>query len=403
MTAVNKGLVMTKRVLAVCSFTPFPVHGGDSVRVVGLLKALSNYADLTVWCVDSLGGDAALLRRYLTQAEVVAFARDRPANSGRAANLHRYLQATRNGVPSWILKRQSASLHDSLLESQEEWDGVIALGEASAQYFDGFGGRWHWDKFNIQSVSLKDEFTLRTSPTVALREYVTLHATRRYEKKWSCHASTFSVTNDVEAARFLSVFGRVPCIVHSTVSYPYDIVRRPEPGRLLWLGSFGYRSNRVGLREFLEGSWADLAEDFELRVVGSKMTDHDRRWLASFANVNPIGFVDDLAEELSLAQLGIVPVWSGGGTKMKTLTMMAAGLPVVSTSVGLEGIPRNEGILKYFEVAEGADFASAVRMAALDSGLDLIGMRGRELVRAHFTEDGIGNQYLELIRNVLGG
>ncbi len=56
------------------------------------------------------------------------------------------------------------------------------------------------------------------------------------------------------------------------------------------------------------------------------------------ANIKSIGFIKDLYKILSIVDIAIVPLKSGAGTKLKVLDYMGAGLPIVTTKKGIEGI-----------------------------------------------------------------
>ncbi len=64
------------------------------------------------------------------------------------------------------------------------------------------------------------------------------------------------------------------------------------------------------------------------------------------------GWVDELAPELARAAVVVAPLRSGGGTKLKVLEALAAGRPVVATTVGAEGIEVGDG--EHLLVADGA-------------------------------------------------
>jgi glycosyltransferase involved in cell wall biosynthesis len=57
-----------------------------------------------------------------------------------------------------------------------------------------------------------------------------------------------------------------------------------------------------------------------------------------------VGSIDDLAEVIPAADLAVVTLQEGGGTRMKILDYFAAGVPVISTSKGIEGIPVENGV-----------------------------------------------------------
>ena len=57
-----------------------------------------------------------------------------------------------------------------------------------------------------------------------------------------------------------------------------------------------------------------------------------------------LGFVDDLAAELARARAVVVPLWQGGGTRLKVLESLAAARPVAGTSLGVEGVGFEQGV-----------------------------------------------------------
>jgi glycosyltransferase involved in cell wall biosynthesis len=96
--------------------------------------------------------------------------------------------------------------------------------------------------------------------------------------------------------------------------------------------------------------------------------------------VQVLGFVPDLHEELARADVGVVPLLSGGGVKLKTLELLAAGRAVVTTPIGVEGIDARDG--EHLLVARTAEeFAARVTRLLTDDQLRRrLAARGRELV-----------------------
>ena len=71
-----------------------------------------------------------------------------------------------------------------------------------------------------------------------------------------------------------------------------------------------------------------------------------------------MGLVDEIDEELARADVEIVPIRSGGGTRVKVIEAFAHRVPVVSTPVGCEGLEVSDGV--HLLVAdEPGDFAAA--------------------------------------------
>jgi polysaccharide biosynthesis protein PslH len=95
--------------------------------------------------------------------------------------------------------------------------------------------------------------------------------------------------------------------------------------------------------------------------------------------------VADAVTELARSRVAVVPLLSGSGTRLKILEAWAAGLPVVSTSLGAEGLPvrDSETVL----LADGAaNFAAAVtRLLTCTELRHNLGEAGRLLLDKEFT------------------
>jgi glycosyltransferase involved in cell wall biosynthesis len=97
------------------------------------------------------------------------------------------------------------------------------------------------------------------------------------------------------------------------------------------------------------------------------------------------GPVDDAIRELARAKVAVVPVLAGSGTRLKILEAWAAGVPVVSTTLGAEGLGARDG--ESLLLADGGPaFAEAVsRLLACMDLRQRVGAAGRLLLEKEFT------------------
>jgi O-antigen biosynthesis protein len=116
-----------------------------------------------------------------------------------------------------------------------------------------------------------------------------------------------------------------------------------EPGTLLFLGSFRHIPNREALDWFLHHVWPRIVEgrtETRLVIIGSDPPP--RHSLPQIGSIEMIGFVDDVRDALARYAVFICPILSGSGVRVKLLEAFAAGIPVVSTTVGAEGLARHD-------------------------------------------------------------
>ena len=154
--------------------------------------------------------------------------------------------------------------------------------------------------------------------------------------------------------------------------------RADEPLQVLFVGSVSYEPYRHGLLWFAN-EVLPLVDDLDVRftVVGGRprgAADHER--------IDYVGRVAQLDEWYARAHVVVVPVFQGSGTRLKIPEAMSYSRPVVSTTLGAEGLPLEAG--EHFLAADDAQsFAAALRdvatrLAARDPSLEKMIDRGRE-------------------------
>jgi len=150
-----------------------------------------------------------------------------------------------------------------------------------------------------------------------------------------------------------------------------------EPLTMLFVGSFRHDPNRVAVDWFVhEVLPLILAKQPRAKLVIAGSDPPAAHTYADFAgNMEMQGYVEDVREPLARYEVFVCPILSGSGVRVKLLEAFAAGIPVVSTKVGAEGLAVKDGefcaladdatgfaerVIALFENHEGA-VAMAVR------------------------------------------
>ncbi len=119
------------------------------------------------------------------------------------------------------------------------------------------------------------------------------------------------------------------------------IVERPAgpPWRLLFWGAMGREENATAarwlVREMLPRLRADAGR-FQLTLLGSNPPADLQE--AAAPDLEVPGFVTEPAPWFDRAHLAVLPLFEGAGVKVKVLECLAAGIPVLTTEIGAEGI-----------------------------------------------------------------
>lgn len=129
--------------------------------------------------------------------------------------------------------------------------------------------------------------------------------------------------------------------------FVYQVQRQPhkiEPKSLLFWAAMNRPENEEAILLFVERCFQKLLQqdaEFKLYIVGANPSAKVK-YLKS-ENIIVTGFIEDPTEYFERAAMGITPLQTGAGVKLKTLEMLEAGLDVISTRVGAEGVePRRE-------------------------------------------------------------
>jgi glycosyltransferase involved in cell wall biosynthesis len=121
-------------------------------------------------------------------------------------------------------------------------------------------------------------------------------------------------------------------------------------GSLLFVGTLDYIPNEDAVHYFasailpiLLALTNETAARIDFRIVGIKPPKSFEK-LAGRAGLRVVGPVRDLADEYGRARMLVVPLRAGSGTRIKILEAFRFGVPVVSTSIGAEGLGAQDGV-----------------------------------------------------------
>jgi hypothetical protein len=308
------------------------------------LRSLNTVADLTVYVVRRSSTSPTLMQELQDQlpgASITTFPLP-DLRTSHGAKLRRWLRSIATKTPVWVLNRYSPQLDAALSASARDFDVVVFLGEAAGIYsVHCKSASKHLDKANVLSRSSTQEAAHATSTERKLRLTVVAWLSRRYERRVLQSVHSVAVTSSEEARRLEADYGRTAdAILPSAIDvtgYPSQF--NPRGRDVVWLGSLEYRSNVAGLERFLaEGVPILRAAGLTLAVVGSGSNPRIATLCRETPGVEYRGFVADLTSLVPSARAAVVPLWSGAGVKLKTLTLMNLGLPIAATTVAMEGI-----------------------------------------------------------------
>lgn len=169
---------------------------------------------------------------------------------------------------------------------------------------------------------------------------------------------------------------------------------------LLFIGTLKYDPNLHGLRWFLRCVWPRLRSSYpklKLDVVGEGGDAYSD--IQAISGVQVHGYVPEPSAYWERAALAIVPVFAGGGTRIKILDAWQRCVPVVSTTIGVEGLDTVSGV--HLFIADTPDeFACACeRLLGSHSLREQIAQRASALIEAFYNQKAIKGAIREIVQS----
>jgi glycosyltransferase involved in cell wall biosynthesis len=193
-----------------------------------------------------------------------------------------------------------------------------------------------------------------------------LRKMERFERNVLSRFRTVVAVSERDADRFRKDFGIARAeVIPTGVDLDYFTCTPPEEGaaRIAFTGSMDWLPNIDAIDWFLDEVWnlvARACPDANLTIVGrnppgsliEKVRARGVPWELT-------GFVEDVRPHVRGSSAFIIPLRVGGGTRIKVFEAMAMGCPVVSTSIGVEGLPLGPD-RHYLRADTAPDFAAAL-------------------------------------------
>jgi polysaccharide biosynthesis protein PslH len=410
------------RILVVAGDFPWPARDGYRIRLGHIVRALAQIGDVDLFAasrgeedVSDVPGDVELAR-----CKVVPTPRLLPLTAGLLARTLASSQPKRLLWHDWDSVRRRLDAWASPpydLAWYGPWDTMAGLGSVEARHV--ILDADNLEDMRERSLRAAHSRDLRSllehpKPTTAYLRDVGAHAkgiasSTVDARRWG--SLQHRLAGQADAVQVCSELDRRRLGTRNAVVIPngYDdpgVGEPPSPAGnvMMMIGRWPYPPNSDGarfyVREILPRIRAHVP-DATIRLVGRGAGHLDS--LRGIPGVEIVGEVPDVADELARARLVVVPLRAGSGTRLKVLEAFAFRVPVVSTSIGCEGIDAVPGT--HLLVADRPDdFAQAcIRLLTDDDLHHGVARDARMLFESHYRWDDIRQSVSHLVGSVVGG
>ncbi len=178
-----------------------------------------------------------------------------------------------------------------------------------------------------------------------------------------------------------------------------------EPPSIVFTGSMDWRANIDAIEYFRDTIWPLIAVDVpQVRMTIVGRNPPQRLIDAAHRQGLPwhfTGFVDDTRGYIQTADLSVIPLRVGGGTRLKAYEAVALGSPLVATSIGIEGLPLIDS--EHCLIADSpAQFAAAVvRLLKDDELREHIAQSAYEFVAQNFSSAHVADRFIDICNEAI--
>ena len=317
--------------------------GGGALRTASLLHYLAQHRDVDLITFrhrpeqDPAGAIPPGLLRQVHVIDLPFHRKD--ALSRMARNTRRLLL----NVPPLVDRFRGHAARIRELIGGTHYDIALIEHFWCAEYHTVLAGNADAVVLNLHNIeSVLHETCASASPLWSVPAHkLFAGASARLERQWLPRFDELLVTSEEDAARARKLAPAVDICI-----YPNAAPLRPQPlipdqPVVAFSGNLEYHPNQAAVEFFAHAIWPQLIARrprLKWRLIGMN-PEGIQGTISHLENVECTGAVPDAIEELARAQIVVVPLLSGSGTRLKIVEAWAAGRAVISTPLGAEGLP----------------------------------------------------------------
>ncbi len=386
-------------------YLPYPLMSGGQTRSFNLIKNLSKKHEITLFSLikdEKEKENISELLKYCKKVSVF--------NRSRSPWTIRNLLLTGFGwYPFLVIRNLSSEEKEAIKKelSEEKYDLIHA---------ETFYVMPHIPRTSVPVLLVEqtieylvyNHFVEKQAPKI-LRPILRLDVLKL--KYWETHfwkqaKKVVAMSgSDREEMRKLSPGLSIDIVPNGIdINYFSKKERKEEPiKRVLYVGNFTWLQNTEAVRILVNSVWPKIKKsvpDVKLWIVGTHMNSEIKD--LSSVDIEVTEGLEDIRDAYKNASVLVAPIKGPGGTRLKILEAMASALPVVTTSVGAEGLgvrDNNEALIRD-SLDSLAD--AAIRVLRDISLANRLGKSGRDFVEENYTWDKSAQKLDTIYKEVYG-
>jgi sugar transferase (PEP-CTERM/EpsH1 system associated) len=386
-----------------------PIDKGGKIRTYNMLKELKREHRITYLTLDDGTTDAAAREcaiEYCHDLVCVPHTQRQKFTAGFYAELFSNLLSP---LPYAIKKYTSHELRQEISRRAGDCDVVVCDFLApAANVPTNLGKPTVLFQHNVEAMIWKRHCEVQNNPLKKAYLLAQWKKMRAFERRMCRSFDSVVAVSEEDCEQMRSEYGAenvfdVPTGVDTEFFRPSG-VEKSAPHNLVFTGSMDWLPNEDAIRYFTEQIMPRIKSqipDATLTVVGRNPYQSLVELAKNDDSIIVTGRVDDVRPYMERAAAYVVPLRVGGGTRLKIFEAMAMEKPIVSTTIGAEGLPVSHGAeLLLADTPEA--FAAAVVRVLQDSDLaNELAQRAANLVRAEFGWQKVAERFANICEGAL--
>jgi len=379
-----------KKILFISARFPYPLHKGDQLVLFNNIKLASQEYDITLLTMYDDEGELKNIDKLEQYCKNIITVKRNKIES--YLNIFLFIFKVEPMQVSYYRSRLFDKKLNLLLDVNE-FDIIHVYMLRMARYVR--------DVSTCKVISLIDSMHLNMSRRV-LNETGLKKAIFKYEE-WLLKSYENNCTEWFDRSVVVSKIDKKYINNHNVKVIPVGVdiqVKNnyKQSDTIIFTGNMGYFPNQDAVKWFIDNCLKLIIKkipDIRFVVVG-KNPPQFLRQLNDGKNIFIKGFVESIQDEMQNATIAVAPMQSGSGMQIKILESMAAGLPVVTTSLGIGDIRAKNG--DSILIADAAEEFSSKCLSLLintNQRTD-VGNSALNYVKKNHSWENIKKQYIEL-------
>lgn len=389
-----------RKILFLAHLFPLPMDSGGKIKSYYTLKTLSEHHEVSVISYIRNEEELSRLRELGSLCDRISTVPLQRSKMRQVSDAARSMLLGKSFIVSRDYRAEMQSIIDSEIEKFKPH--IVHIDHLQMAQFVKFGNYYRTvlDHHNVESMIVKRVGESPGKLPVRLYSRIEWPKLQHYELNVCRQADMVITVSEEDKSILMGLRSDLANIEAVPIGVDVDFFgsaqREMTANEILSVATMYWPPNVDSMHYFCSDILPLIWErkpDATINIAGQKPVSSIIE-LGVDPRIRVTGYVSDSRELAKNCGVFVVPLRSGSGVRVKILNAMAMGLPIVSTSIGAEGLDVVSG--EHLIIADTpADFAEAVLNVLSDADMaENLGKSARELVREKYSWQTVGQKLL---------